>query len=1510
MSSDPENNIRSYLLRKLPIYPLSSRQNRVYDAWLEPSAIAQFISLKQCSQFYKYEFDDEIEREARKEKDYKEAFEPLSTLLGKDGRDFEDEILEAVARGTHTGEIKKPDEDDGWEGNQKLLVNTLCDVAKHNPGSSPEVITQLRLAGVIGVWGISGDADLVYLWHEKDHIRIRVIDIKAAHEEKTYQQAQVAIYTLLLRQFLNEIGLGDCGISVEIEGGVIHRDEDITQVLDFGPSDIPLDDGTSEFQYHTEDGDVVLETYLSTGTSDELPEFDLDARETDIERLLSEGGRFDLLEQTDEQDIQYQLESKCSGCAYREACYTNAIENVSTSMLGISPGEQALLEEHDIETLDDLARLAYVPDNPRPIDYDGMDFRRNDTVNSLKAIPGIGTRLPRLVQHAQTMLGKLRPGSSSSYSSRGLPWIYGSGKGSLPADNPPFEADLAVPQQKLIRCYLHVQHDHRHDRISMVSGYVTATAYSGNGNDPITFSTLISTNETEADVLEQSLADLFNAIRTVATDIDCEHAAYPHLYLYTAQEKDALLDSLERCSDVNGASAMRDLLGLSGSVDQHETDQSMLSIVQNELHERVAFPTPNTGLIPAYHEYYPKEDDLPYSDSGWEYTRSDGVTVNLKEVFWHKIFDYRVPYQDDGDQFELVPGGDIESNKYYPSRVRQAQIPLEYVWVASGRIDNEWIREAKDEFDSVQQMDSFMYFDQNGRTYEITNEDVEMLGQKFAHAVAHIERCFQYRDLDAEKSPISTHDLPTFSSGESSIGRACREFLDMEFAAQKQETHQHYSLPLTQRIQCGDTIPMVVKSIEERGNGIRVDGILAYDGLFKERGEQVANACRKKGSDGATGGSWMVATPLDSRGRPKGSDKPEYIERGVPVTIDSLDIPNRQISLSLIHRHSTDREYVRWHRYWTTDPEKEDDSRLLLEENTVLALDPQLDDGNSQKSLDMLEYADCNPLVQSLEQIMDGSERHPTTDAFDAESVSEFHQWLDSNYFPPPNEKQADFLKEVNGKFSLLQGPPGTGKTSGALATTLLSRVYSYEKQNKSFAGVVSGASNKAVDETLEDTANCLAEFCADDSTSALSDFQLIRLTTEEPDDPLPNVEYLDYYNDDEAMVRLMNRVSPNEHLSMYSDENNPHTLIFTTPGRFYNMMKILSKSMGLEDPEGALEKRTQLFDLLAVDEGSMMQLPQFLLVGAFLEDHAQVLVAGDQRQMPPVLKHDWEDERRRTVTELSPHLSTLDYFRLLRGDEIENIEMDQIAHQPSAEIPLTPLEVTYRCHEVVADFLNRNLYEQDGITYRAVPQESYCIDDPSPTTDGIRAALDVDAPLVLILHSEDDSRQSNSTEAAIASALVYDLSLNNENAGVVTPHNAQRGFLRSHVNDIEVDTVERYQGGQRDTIMVSATASDPDFLESESDFILNPNRLNVAMSRMKKKLIVMASKRVFEMMPGDVREYERALLWKGLYRDLDVLDRDPAWEGSIDEFLGNSSPKFWFDKETDIEVYRLQARE
>jgi hypothetical protein len=123
-----------------------------------------------------------------------------------------------------------------------------------------------------------------------------------------------------------------------------------------------------------------------------------------------------------------------------------------------------------------------------------------------------------------------------------------------------------------------------------------------------------------------------------------------------------------------------------------------------------------------------------------------------------------------------------------------------------------------------------------------------------------------------------------------------------------------------------------------------------------------------------------------------------------------------------------------------------------------------------------------------------------------------------------------------------------------------------------------------------------------------------------------------------------------------------------------------------------------------------------------------------------------------------------------------------------------------------------------------------------------------------------------------------------------VVPHRAQRAAVQEaipclSVRDQEtglvtrsaIDTVERFQGSERDVILVSATESDPQYLLVSSAFLLDPRRLTVALSRAERKMVLVASRSVFGIFSADEETFAHSQLWKNLLRRTCTVR---LWEG------------------------------
>jgi superfamily I DNA and/or RNA helicase len=313
------------------------------------------------------------------------------------------------------------------------------------------------------------------------------------------------------------------------------------------------------------------------------------------------------------------------------------------------------------------------------------------------------------------------------------------------------------------------------------------------------------------------------------------------------------------------------------------------------------------------------------------------------------------------------------------------------------------------------------------------------------------------------------------------------------------------------------------------------------------------------------------------------------------------------------------------------------------------------------------------------------------------------------------------------------------------------------------------------------------------------------------------------------------------------------------TPGGIYRMLKDRWKT----DLFGHY-----LCQCLVLDEASQMNLPEAVMAALPLHPAGQLVVVGDPRQMPPIVQHDWANERRRTFKQYQSYQSLF----------------EALLDMPEPP-PMVKFTESFRLHRDIAEFLRREIYSKDGIPYfsrKSAVLPAFDHEDPFVT-----AVLRPEHPIVVIVHDEAASQVRNPFEQrlvepvlrALASDDLYALSPEH-GLGVVVPHRAQRADLLTAIdvlsrkdpltNDVlasAVDTVERFQGDERTAIMVSATESDRDYLLASSGFLYDPRRLTVAVSRAKQKMVLVASRSVFTLFTPEEEAFANGQIWKNLLR-------------------------------------------
>jgi hypothetical protein len=117
------------------------------------------------------------------------------------------------------------------------------------------------------------------------------------------------------------------------------------------------------------------------------------------------------------------------------------------------------------------------------------------------------------------------------------------------------------------------------------------------------------------------------------------------------------------------------------------------------------------------------------------------------------------------------------------------------------------------------------------------------------------------------------------------------------------------------------------------------------------------------------------------------------------------------------------------------------------------------------------------------------------------------------------------------------------------------------------------------------------------------------------------------------------------------------------------------------------------------------------------------------------------------------------------------------------------------------------------------------------------------------------------------------------ETAAIVSPHRAQNAAIRQHLPDhlrsgAFVETVDRIQGKERDAVILSYCVADPEFALAEGEFIFSSERLNVAVTRARSKLVMIISRRLLEAVPAEQETMDKAeLLREFVYSCAEVAE-------------------------------------
>jgi hypothetical protein len=1389
---------------------------------ITPHQIGQYSKHNQSKKYIKLENDKD---NIKSERDWRESFKPLNPALSKEGYRFEEKIEEKFRNKSKKVIDNWKDPQKNQEENNNKIKSVIEEKFEDDVNEKPISLFQVNLSGTINEFFVPGDSDLFVVSKTKENeVDIKIIDIKASWEEKTHHQIQVASYSILLKKIIRKFK--DFDIKVNISGGVIHKNTDIKEKISI----------------------------------DELPEFEIESREDDVKRMLSvENNLKDYLDM-DLEDIEYNLDNlKMSN--FGEYALVKSIEGKHLRLLGLSIAEQKAFRKVGLEDIEDVADLTIEVEKPRPYKYNQYNIldKHKNKVKKLRA-NGIEVDFVELAQKSQALLSKINPENPKAYDKPWKMYLSGSGESLLPEDSDNSYCDYNVNNLK--RVFLNVQKDHIKDSIDLVSYIIEEKDQTIKNSNIIDD---IYESESRQRKAERNLIIRFckNLLEDVKSDKNLLH-----FYFYTKEERDEFVECLYRHKDNKKVRIILDIMGLREGIEQ-----KMISVVQEDIRKRFATKQPLDGLIPIYNEsYFGNSNHKKYQKhTDWKYKRENGKEINIRSAFYTQIFDYNLPIKLDNGSPEIILEEDSYGhNNYYPTLPRfKAEIPIEYIWGTKeiDKLDKTWTENQK----WKNLIESFRWID-NDKKDRILKEDVKQLSIIYCELLLAVTDSIKYKNSNMKKEEIENKYLEKPLFDDKNTPETLKDYLKLEYIENYNSKKDHYMRSIENRILSGESIPVRVVSHNIENGFMEATCQLIYDEFDFENPNRIARSTKIKGSEGDSGGSRLVMSPIVKKGSNYNMkiDKKEIFNSPM-VNVTKYDPDKNIIKIESYPNASSKQDsYESWHRSWSNKDKKElEYYEQKISEGYEFILDPCSDDMNKERCEKAINQEKRNKIFNILNELKEN--KKAITDIYKKKHTSSFVNWIENNADLNPNKKQKEFIKKSNSKISLLQGPPGTGKTSGALSLAILSRIYALNEENQKFNGLVSGASNKSINEVMEDVISWKKEIENKTEEDFFEGLEIFRITSNKPEDGgIDGVEYLNTYEDEEKIEELDDMV----HSDQETLSGKRNILIFSTPSNIFNLTSSFKPSNKYKD--GCIRND---FNLLAIDEASMMTIPQLILASSLFSENGQLLLSGDQRQMPPVQRKEWSEEKRRNILEKAPFLSTLDYFRYLRGDDIE--KLDNIDSEYNINIPITKLNKTYRCHKKVANFLKKWIYQKDKIDYKS--DQTDLIKSINYDNELIETLLNPNNNIVLLLHNDKTSQQNNINESIVCSEII-EKSPSSESIGVVTPHNSQKGLLKSLCNDekAQIDTVERFQGGQKDIMILSSTVSDFNYIQKESEFILNPERLNVALSRMKKKLIVMAPRNIFNIIQDDVSKYNRSVIWKGLYKELNISEEEPDYKGNF----------------------------
>jgi len=274
---------------------------------------------------------------------------------------------------------------------------------------------------------------------------------------------------------------------------------------------------------------------------------------------------------------------------------------------------------------------------------------------------------------------------------------------------------------------------------------------------------------------------------------------------------------------------------------------------------------------------------------------------------------------------------------------------------------------------------------------------------------------------------------------------------------------------------------------------------------------------------------------------------------------------------------------------------------------------------------------------------------------------------------------------------------------------------------------------------------------------------------------------------------------------------------------------------------------KNYLFDYIIIDEASQVDIVTASLALACCR---QVVIVGDIKQLPQIVTGEIE----KLSSELFYKSKLQEAYSFSKYSIIASL-----MRLFGESLPITLLTEHYRCHPKIIGFCNEKYYDNQLVI----------MTEENPDDKPLRIYKTVPGNHARRVDNIDEKGWFNQRQIEVVrdEILINTKYKGNDykDIGIISPYRMHVHETKKQIpnNLLEVDTVHKYQGREKNTIIFTTVANDM------NHFIDNANLINVAVSRAVKELIIVTSNKLFNQHGSNIGDLLRYIKYNTLDNDI-----------------------------------------